>query len=93
MQSWYCIAIVKSMKYSEQITFRTTEEISNIVEKLSKEKKVSKAQIINEILENALGIGSEPTPNLYEELEKKLSQKLEERIQEIKIEIEQAVKK
>ncbi|MEO0932527.1 MAG: hypothetical protein AAFY21_01835 [Cyanobacteria bacterium J06641_2] len=48
---------------------------------------------INELLENALGIGSEPTPNLYEELERKLSQKLEERIQEIKIELEQAVKK
>ncbi|MBV6621428.1 MAG: hypothetical protein KI793_00480 [Rivularia sp. (in: Bacteria)] len=81
------------MKYSEQITFRTTEKILTRIENLSKERKVSKAQIINELLENALGITSKPIPNIYEELEKKLSQKMDERIQEIKEELEQAIKK
>ena len=81
------------MKYSEQITFRTTEEVLNMIEKLSKEKKASKAQIINELLENALGVSTEPASSLYEQLEKKLTQKLEERIQEVKVELEQAVKK
>lgn len=64
-----------------------------MIEKLSKEKKASKAQIINELLENALGVSTEPASSLYEQLEKKLTQKLEERIQEVKVELEQAVKK
>lgn len=81
------------MKYSEQITFRTTEEVLKMIEKLSKEKKASKAQVINELLENALGVSTESPPGIYEELEKKLTQKLEERIQEVKVELEQAVKK
>lgn len=81
------------MRYSEQITFRTTEEILNKVEKLSKERKISKAQIINELLENALGFNLDPSPDIYEELEQRLTEKIEERIKEIKVELEQAVKK
>jgi archaellum component FlaC len=83
------------MKYTEQLTFRTTEKTLNAIEQLAKEKHTSKAQIINELLEKILSLEeeSEDVSNIYSEVEQRLSQKMDEKIQKIKKELEELLVK
>ncbi len=84
-----------NMKYTEQLTFRTTEKTLNAIEQLAKEKHTSKAQIINELLEKILSLEeeSEDVSNIYSEVEQRLSQKMDEKIQKIKKELEELLVK
>ncbi len=77
------------MKYTEQLTFRTTEKTLNAIEQLAKEKRTSKAQVINELLERVLSLEETfEQSEGYKDVEERLSRKMDEKIQEIRKEFE-----
>lgn len=81
-------------KYSGQITFRTTEEILRSIERLAESRKQSKTDVLNNLLSSALSLNDdEEEKNTYQEMERRLSQKIDKQIMGIKKELETAIKK
>jgi len=71
---------MQTMKLTQQMTFRTSEDILSEIKKLAKNSGKTSSQVINELLTRVLGLD----PDAKEE-----NSKIEEIRQEMRLEIQQ----
>lgn len=76
--------------YDTQVSFRTTLEITEAIDKIAASKRKTKTEIINELLGTALALSSKE--DSFEDVERRLLEH-DKQIAEIKRELELAVKK
>ncbi|NJN10068.1 MAG: hypothetical protein HC815_19565 [Richelia sp. RM1_1_1] len=65
----------------------------NAIERLADKQKQSKTDVLNNLLNSALSLGKEEEKDAYDEIEERLSRRIDEQIMGIKKELESAIKK